>query len=122
MQHGKVLVVEDDPMLRMDATLLFEEAGFDVAEFETADDALAFVWDCTEEVAAIFTDVEMLGSASGFDLAAIVTSAWPHITVLVTSGVHQEAPDDLPSRARFIRKPWQPAQVLGFVRGAVVRH
>jgi two-component system, response regulator PdtaR len=122
MQHGKVLVVEDDPMLRMDATLLFEEAGFDVAEFETADDALDYVWDYTDEIAAIFTDVEMLGSSSGFDLAAIVTAAWPHIAVLVTSGVHHEAPDDLPSRARFIRKPWHAAQVLSFVRGAVVRH
>lgn len=122
MQHGKVLVVEDDPMLRMDATLLFEEAGFDVAEFESADDALAYVWDYTEEVAAIFTDVEMLGSTSGFDLAAMVTSAWPHIAVLVTSGYHKDAPDDLPTRARFIPKPWLPADVLGFVRGAVVRH
>jgi two-component system, response regulator PdtaR len=122
MQHGKVLVVEDDPMLRMDATLLFEEAGFSVAEFESADDALAYVWDYTEEVAAIFTDVEMLGSASGFDLASIVTSAWPHIAVLVTSGYHDDVPDDLPSRARFIPKPWQPADVLSFVKGAVVRH
>ncbi|MDX7951114.1 response regulator [Lichenihabitans sp. Uapishka_5] len=122
MLHGKVLVVEDDPMLRMDATLLFEEAGFDVAEFECADDALAYVWDYTNEVAAIFTDVEMLGSASGFDLASTVTTAWPHIAVLVTSGFHEEVPDDLPSRVRFIPKPWLPADVLGFVRGAAVRH
>ncbi|MCW6510517.1 response regulator [Lichenifustis flavocetrariae] len=122
MRHGKILVVEDDPMLRMDATLLFEEAGFDVAEFDSADDALAYVWDCTEEVAAIFTDVEMLGSASGFDLAAIVISAWPHIAVLVTSGFHSDAPDDLPSRARFIPKPWHPAEVLGFVKGNVSHH
>ena len=99
MQYGKILVVEDDPMLRMDATLLFEEAGFDVSEFESADEALSFVWNYTDEIAAIFTDVEMLGSASGLDLARLVTSAWPHIAVLVTSGFHGDAPDDLPSSA-----------------------
>jgi two-component system, response regulator PdtaR len=122
MQQGTVLVVEDDPMLRMDAALMFEEAGFTVSEFESADDALAFVWDRAEEVAAIFTDVQMLGDADGFELASVVTASWPHIVVLVTSGVYHEPPDDLPSRARFLPKPWTSNEVLAHVQQAVQHH
>ena len=116
MHQSTILVVEDDPMLRVDAALMFEEAGFDVSEFESADEALAFVWDRAEEIAAIFTDVQMLGDTSGIEFAAIVTSSWPHIEVLVTSGQMQEAPDSLPSRVRFFPKPWLPRQILSAVQ------
>ena len=120
--QGRILVVEDDPLLRMDATLMFEEAGFDVSEFDSADDALAYVWDRADEIAAIFTDVQMLGDASGVELASMVTASWPHIAVLVTSGLFYEAPEDLPSRARFIPKPWLPDQILAHVQQAIQRH
>ena len=122
MSTNLVLVVEDDPMLRMDAALIFEEAGFEVSEFDSADDAMAYVWDCANEITAIFTDVEMLGSASGTDLAMMVTSSWPHIAVVVTSGIHREMPDDLPSRACFLPKPWTPSQVLSIVQQSVRHH
>lgn len=109
-------------MLRMDAALMFEEAGFDVSEFENADDALAYVWDRAPEIAAIFTDCQMLGDADGVELASVVTASWPHIAVLVTSGFYHEAPDHLPSRARFLPKPWTPRQVLSHVQQAIRHH
>lgn len=121
-QHGTILVVEDDPMLRIDAALMFEGAGFDVSEFESADDALAFVWDRANEIEAIFTDVQMLGDTSGLEFAAIVTSSWPHIAVLVTSGWLDDRPDDLPSKVRFFPKPWVESQILSAVRQATVLH
>ena len=122
MRQSTILVIEDDPMLRMDAALMFEDAGFDVSEFESADDALAYVWERAEDIAAIFTDVQMLGDASGVELASIVTASWPHIAVLVTSGYFQDAPEHLPSTARFLPKPWLPDQVLSHVVGAIQRH
>ncbi len=122
MQNGTILVVEDDPMLRMDAALLFEEAGFTTVEFESADEALAYVWEQAEQVAAIFTDVQMLGDADGAELASVVAASWPHIAVLVTSGYFQDPPEHLPSSARFLPKPWLPGQVLAHVQQAVQRH
>jgi two-component system, response regulator PdtaR len=122
MQQSTVLVVEDDPMLRVDAALMFEEAGFEVSEFESAEEALAFVWDRADEIAAIFTDVQILGETSGFDLAAIVTASWPHIELLITSGRVGEAPDTLPTRVRFFPKPWSPNQVLAALRPTVRLH
>lgn len=119
MAQSTILVVEDDPLLRMDASLMFEEAGFSVSEFDCADDALAYVWERADEVAAIFTDVQMLGDADGLELASTVAASWPHIEVLVTSGLYREPPDHIPSRARFLPKPWIPSQVLAHVRHTV---
>lgn len=116
-----VMVVEDDPILRTDAVLLFEEAGLDVVEMETADDALEYLFARAREVAAIFTDVRLPGRTDGFDLADAVAALWPHIAVLVTSGLARPALD-LPASVRFVEKPWCPLDVVGAVREAVTVH
>ncbi len=116
-----VLVVEDDPLLRMDAALMFEEAGLSVVELESADEALAYVFEQANDVGAIFTDVQFTGEADGFDLAAAVSTHWPHITVLVTSG-RVRPPRDLPKSVRFVPKPWRPLDVLTAMQNAVTLH
>ena len=122
MIRGKsVLVVEDDPLLRMDAVMMFEEAGLSVVELETADEALAYVFEQPSDVGAIFTDVQFPGEADGFDLAGAVAANWPHITVLLTSG-RVTPPIDLPRSVRFVAKPWRPLDVLTAMQNAVTLH
>ena len=122
MVRGKsVLVVEDDPLLRMDAALMFEEAGLSVVELESADEALAYVLEQADDVGAIFTDVHFSGEANGFDLASAVATHWPHITVLVTSG-RARPTGDLPNTVRFVAKPWRPLDVLTAMQNAVTLH
>lgn len=122
MNAGKsVLVVEDDPLLRSDAVLMFEEAGLSVVEMESADEALDYVFAQPDDIGAIFTDVRFSGDADGFDLAGTVAANWPHITVLVTSG-RVRPPEDMPKSVRFVAKPWQPADVLSAMRNAVTLH
>ena len=122
MIAGKaVLVVEDDPLLRVDAATMFEEAGLSVIEMETADEALAYVLEQASDVGAIFTDVQFPGYADGFDLAGTVATNWPHITVLVTSG-RARPPADLPKSVRFLPKPWRPLDVLVAMQNAVTLH
>ena len=116
-----VMVVEDDPILRIDAVLLFEEAGLDVVEMESADDALAYLFERARDLAAIFTDVQLPGEADGFDLANAVAAHWPHIAVLVTSG-RARPPGDLPASVRFVEKPWRPLDVLTAMHDAVTLH
>lgn len=116
-----VMVVEDDPILRTDAVMLFEEAGLDVVEMETADDALDWLFARAGGVAAVFTDVRLPGAADGFDLAGAVAAHWPHIAVLVTSGL-AERRADLPASVRFVEKPWRPLDVLVAVQGAAALH
>ncbi len=122
MITGKsVLVVEDDPLLRTDAVMMFEEAGLSVVEMESADEALAYIFEQASDIGAIFTDVQFPGEADGFDLAGTVAANWPHITVMVTSG-RARPPSDLPKTVRFVPKPWQPLDVLTAMQNAVTLH
>ena len=116
-----VLVVEDDPALRLHAATILEEAGFHVVELETGDDALGYLVEQSGAVAAIFTDVHMPGDADGLYLADTVARTWPGIRVLVTSG-RRTAPPNLPRNVRFLPKPWLPAEVLSAMEGSLTLH
>jgi CheY-like chemotaxis protein len=117
MSGKTVLVVEDDPLLRLNTVDMFETAGLRVAECDTADGALAYVHAHSNEIACIFTDVQLPGEANGIDLATTITAQWPHIAVMVTSG-RVRLPLECPRTIRFVAKPWLPLEVLTFVQAA----
>ena len=107
----RVLVVEDDPVLRMDAAAMLEDAGLEVVQLETGDSALSYVLEQSEEVGAVFSDVQMPGDTDGLDLAQYLATNWPAITIVLTSG-HVHPTHDLPDNIRFVSKPWVAAEVL----------
>jgi CheY-like chemotaxis protein len=111
-----VLLAEDEALVRMMAAdVLREEGGFKVVEVVNADEALT-VLEATADVRALVTDVEMPGSLDGFTLARVVKQAWPHIGIVVTSGRMAPGPNDLPSGALFIPKPYRPADLVAAVQ------
>ncbi len=114
-----VLVVEDEPLIRLDTVCMLEEAGLTVVEFDRADDALRYAADHDEAVAAIFTDINLRGRMDGIELAGIVACRYPDITVLVTSGRYEVRPDRLPEGTMFLKKPWLPLEVLSAMQDAV---
>ena len=113
-----VLVVEDDPFLRCDAAALLSDAGIDVVEMESGDNALAYVFEQAESIGAVFTDVQMPGDTDGLDLAQYVASNWPHIRVVLTSGLMHPS-CELPGNIKFVPKPWMLADVLGALQPSV---
>lgn len=64
----KVVVVEDEFLIRMNVTLQLEDEGFEVVAAGTADEAMLLLPD-EMPVHAIFTDVNMPGDLDGLDLA-----------------------------------------------------
>lgn len=120
MSRSTVVVVEDEPLVRLTATSLFAEAGITVVEFADGDAAIDYVRDHKSDVAAIFTDVYLPGDTDGLELAGIVSEVCPDIAVLVTSGAHAGRPRDLGPRVRYVAKPWHPADVLNSMRDAVL--
>lgn len=116
-----VLVVEDEPLIRMDAVSMLETAGLSVVEFDRADEALDFTQANPSGVAAIFTDVNLRGGMDGVDLAREVNNADPSIALVVTSGRFAARPGQLPEAVTFLPKPWLPLQVLGLMQDAVAR-
>jgi CheY-like chemotaxis protein len=105
-------VVEDEFLLRLDAMLLLEEAGFEVKEFAGADAALAYLDRHAEHVIFLFTDVGLPGHLNGLSLAEVATDRWPWIKIVITSGSVSKIEDRIPRGSAFMRKPWKPAEVL----------
>ena len=91
-----VLIVEDDVLLRMDAMEMLEEAGFEVLEAATADEAI-LILESRLDVNVMFTDVDMPGSMNGIKLAEAVRGRWPPIKIIATSGHFNLGSGDLPA-------------------------
>ncbi|WP_181441957.1 response regulator [Swingsia samuiensis] len=103
----KILIVEDQPLLRFLAADLFEEAGFEPFLAETADEAVEFL-DKGEMVDLVFTDVGVPGNFNGWDLAQKVSKKWPTIGIILTTGygLHHEMKEGAPKLA-FVPKPYE---------------
>jgi two-component system, response regulator PdtaR len=80
-----VLIVEDDPLLRMLAVEVVEEAGFVAFEAGDADAAVSLL-ESRPDVSVLLTDIDMPGSMDGLKLASAVRDRWPPIKILVVSG------------------------------------
>ncbi|WP_200957526.1 response regulator [Methylobacterium sp. Leaf94] len=100
------LVVEDDGLIRMDAVDILERAGYATLEAQTADQALDLLRRCHRDVTILFTDVRMPGTQDGFSLARETARTYPHIAILVSSGIARPVVGDMPALAHFIEKPF----------------
>lgn len=106
-----VLVVEDEPIIRMNAVDMLEEAGFEVLEATNADAALRLLEARADEIAVLFTDIHMPGSMDGLALVAVVAERWPEIRPFVTSGHTTLRDSEVPDHGRFLAKPYRWAQL-----------
>ena len=80
-----VLIVEDEPLVRLGAVQAIEDAGFEVIEAANADEAIRIL-ENRSDIRVVFTDIHMPGSIDGLKLAHAVRDRWPPIKIIVTSG------------------------------------
>jgi len=106
-----VLVVEDEPLVRISIVAELQDHGLRVLEAGNAHDAIAILGD-NPVVNVIFTDVDMPGSIDGIELAKIVRERFPPVQVVVTSGHRNVLQGDLPPEAKFIPKPYVSEQIV----------
>jgi CheY-like chemotaxis protein len=100
------LVVDDDPIIRMDAADILTDAGFQTHEAANVSEALEMLEASGDNIQLLFTDVQMPGDENGFDLARKCATRWPHIGMVVASGQLSPKADELPEQAAFISKPF----------------
>jgi DNA-binding NtrC family response regulator len=99
-----VLVVEDEPLVRLNIADALEDAGFIVLEAASVLEAVGLLGRY-DDVAAVFTDVDMPGGLNGLDLARLVDGCSRAIGIVVTSGRNVPT-QSLPGRAHFLPKPY----------------
>ncbi len=110
-KHAKVLLVEDEALIRDLITEALIEEGFEVYAVGTADEALHRLAAGTP-VDILFTDVNLPGGMDGAVLAQRARELRPDLPVMYTSGrssvIGQLAPVD---GSMFLPKPYNPYDV-----------
>lgn len=98
-----VLVVEDEPLVRLDAVAMLEDAGYTVLQAADADEAIKLL-ELHSEIRLLFTDVQMPGSMDGIKLVEAVRNRWPPVRIVVTSA--RPRPVQLDDKTIFVPKPY----------------
>lgn len=103
------LIVEDDSLVRAAVVAEFEDGGWTVFDAASGEDAIALL--PGQVIDIVFTDIELAGHMSGWDVVDRLRSSNPSLPVVYTSG-------DATDRSRqvegslFFAKPYDPADVL----------
>lgn len=106
-----ILVVDDEPLIRINLADFFEDEGFEVFEAESADAAIAIL-EANPTVRIVLTDVQMPGSMDGVKLAHFVRERFPPTLLVVASGAVKLTAAQLPAHTMFVAKPFDPRFVL----------
>ncbi len=109
-----IMVVEDDPLIRLILVEELEEAGFVVREAETGDQAIVLLETIDPPLSILVTDVHMPGLRSGVDLAEYVRQRLPNVPVIFTTGqpdaLNKLHPGD--KHEILVRKPYAPSDII----------
>jgi DNA-binding NtrC family response regulator len=116
MSPPRVIVVEDEIMIRLPVVSALEASDFEVIEAGHAGEALAILEREAVRVHVVFTDVHMPGPMDGLVLAHHVRRHWPSIGLLVASGRGNVDAGAMPEGSRFIPKPYHLDHVVHHIR------
>jgi CheY-like chemotaxis protein len=105
-----VLVVEDEIFVRFDVAGCLEDAGYDVVEAATGEEAIALCNSGTS-IDMVITDINLGGSASGWDVAECCRTARPDLPVVYTSGKSID-PKRCVAGSIFMSKPYRHSDIL----------
>jgi CheY-like chemotaxis protein len=107
---ARILVVEDEPLVRELAFEDLSEAGFEVIAARDGDEALEILGQ-DRGFDLLFTDIKMPSAIDGWDLAEQCKALVPGIKVIFATGLSDDygrmGPGD-----RFLQKPYRREALL----------
>ncbi len=112
-EMARVLIVEDEGLLRELAVEEFTDAGFSVEEAANGDDALALL-QASAPFDVLFTDVRMPGRIDGWELGRLAGDLQPGIRVIYATG-YAERSRPLTASEHFISKPYRCEQIIHMI-------
>lgn len=110
----EVLVVEDEPMIRIVAADALADSGIMAWEAADADEALAAL-EQHPRIGLVFTDINMPGEMNGLGLAHQVSIMRPDVELIVTSGAVAVSNHDMPDQGTFLAKPYPTDRLVELV-------
>jgi len=111
----KILVVEDQCLIRSCTADFLEDAGYTVLEASNSTEALSILLR-HPEIALLLTDIEMPGGSDGLTLAEVACWHIPAIRALIVSGRQTLGQDQIPKGSHFVAKPYSPQKIIETVK------
>ena len=115
-----ILIVEDEALIRMDLSDMFEDAGFSVLEACDALEAIKLINMHGNSIEVLLTDIRLGGGPDGWDIARHTRSKLDDIPIVFVSGDSakdwSEAGID---KSVMLAKPFADGDVLAAVRNGL---
>lgn len=108
----RILVVEDDVLVRLLIADGLRDAGLQVIEAHSGEAALGYL-STGSDVDLVFSDIQMPGTIDGVQLARRVHGEYPDLPVILTSGTGK--PADMCGARQFLPKPYEVAQAVALI-------
>lgn len=102
---GWVIVVENDPTLRMLMVKILGEIGLRPLDFQSAGDALNYLMGTFDGCPLVIVDQGQPGQLKGADFIKLVKKKWPSTAAVLTSS-YELTPSTLPDSTIHLQKPW----------------
>jgi len=121
--HERILVVEDEDLVRSTVRTMLESLGYDISEAAEGRQALA-MYSAGPGYDLVLTDMVMPGGMSGWDLAQAIWRDRPQQRFLFSTGysdnpiIHQASLDE---RVQVLPKPYSKRVLAAALRAAIDR-
>ena len=106
-----VLIVEDEPFLRLDVASSFAKAGWTVIEAASGEEAVHFAGN-GDHIDVVFTDIRLRGKLTGWDVGEVFREADATMPIVYASGLPELPMRQVPGSIYF-DKPYDNTQILG---------
>lgn len=106
----RVLIVDDDPLVRETLGLIFEDLGWRVRNASSGSEARSVLLG-GQKFDLLLTDIRMPGELNGWALAEEVRRGHPDLPIIYCSGYSTE-PVRLVERSAYVPKPFRAEAIL----------
>lgn len=110
-----VLIVEDEPLTRLNLATALVEEGFDVVEAGDAASGIA-LFRSRRSIEAVVADIGLPGGLSGYELVKAVRQERPGCTVIMATGSPLRMPTDFDEHVLVEPKPYDSAKIALILR------
>ena len=101
----KVLLVDDDELVRLVLAEILDNAGHEVVDTGDPLDALGLP-EAHGPPDVLITDIDLRSELNGFEVASYAHHLWPKVRIIQISGLPSDhTGHSLDPRDRFLRKP-----------------
>ena len=109
-----VLVVEDEWLMRDAIAQALRSAGWKVLETRSAEDAIAHL-EAGQQIDVVFTDIQLAGSLSGWDVAEQFRTARAEMPIIYASGNSLDRSRRV-AGSLFFDKPYDATSIVAACR------